>query len=144
MSVKRREGVFNPNRRILAPDALPRSELDTMADRASYGGNPEHKLHPGDYGFGALPHPRPGKMLCDAEGPFGKSQAESLLKAAFRKGMVSRQTRGDWPQNVWAVTTAGVPYEAQLENRDQGTYHGYPMAADDVFRSIVLKEWAKR
>jgi len=57
--------------------------------------------------------------------------------------MVSVQERGGWPQNVWSVL-AGEAFEAQLENRERGTYHGYPMAADDDFRQLVLTEWDRR
>jgi len=46
-----------------------------------------------------------------------------------------------FPQNVWAVTDKAIPVEAQLENADDGTYHGYPMADSDPFREIVLSKW---
>jgi hypothetical protein len=58
--------------------------------------------------------------------------------------MLSVQQRNGWPQNVWAVSAAGEPFEAQLENPERGDYHGYPMAADDDFRVFVLNEWNRR
>ncbi len=58
--------------------------------------------------------------------------------------MVRQQTSGGWPQNVWAVSEQGEPFEAQLENGTAEVYHGYPMPRDDDFREIVLNEWARR
>lgn len=142
--MKRREGMYNPNRRIANANAHSPAARDDLALRVSYGGNPEHKRNPADYGLGPPPNPRPSKTLCDADGPLGKAEATDLLKAGVRKGMISQQTRGEWPQNVWSVSKNGVPYEAQLENRVQGIYHGYPMATDDDFRKAVLKEWPER
>ncbi len=46
-----------------------------------------------------------------------------------------------YPQNVWSVSTNGIPLEAQLENAANGTYHGYPMPEDDAFRDIVISKW---
>jgi hypothetical protein len=57
--------------------------------------------------------------------------------------MVSLQTHHGWPQNVWAVLDDEA-YEAQLENRSQGAYHGYPMPSDDDFRRLVILEWKRR
>lgn len=113
------------------------------AQTAAYGGNPEHKKRPGDYGLNPPASPRPGKTLCDADRPLLKAEAECLLREGFRKGMISEQVRNDWPQNVWAVSEGQV-YEAQLENSDQGAYHGYPMQSDDDFRTLVMEEWSKR
>ncbi len=82
-------------------------------------------------------------MLCDASGDFPRAKAESLLMSAFNRGMVSVQVRNGWPQNLWAVTD-GIAYEAQLENNEVGSYHGYPLSFDDDFRQIVLAEWMQR
>ena len=49
-----------------------------------------------------------------------------------------------FPKNIWSVTKEGEPLEAQLENRDQGIYHGYPMPEADAFREVVLKRWKTR
>lgn len=38
----------------------------------------------------------------------------------------------------------GEPLEAQLENAEQGIYHGYPMPANDPFRNQVLNRWNRR
>ena len=97
-----------------------------MADQARYGGNPEHKRTPGDFGLTPPSLPRQGKTLCDSVRIFARDAAASLLKEGLRRGLVSVQERGGWPQNVWAVTPDGVPLEAQREG--DGIYHGYPHA----------------
>lgn len=52
-SMMRRRRTYNPKRRIrplpLDPQAL--SELSAMVEQVQYGGNPEHKRHPGDFGL---------------------------------------------------------------------------------------------
>ena len=58
--------------------------------------------------------------------------------------MVSVQRRNGWPQNIWAVSPAGIPFESELENQEQGVYHGYPIPLDDDFREIVINEWQRR
>ena len=70
--------------------------------------------------------------------------AAELLKLGIRRGMVSEQQRGDWPQNVWAVDADGIVYEAQLSNRERGEYHGYPMKHGDKFAEFVQNEWERR
>jgi hypothetical protein len=140
--MKRGSG-YNPKRRIARADHWSRGERDARAKAASYGGNPEHKLHPNDYGLHPPASPRPGKSLCDAEKAFPKADAEHLLAEGLRRGLVSDRMRGDWPQNVWSVND-GVPFEAQLENPSSGVYHGYPMPAEDIFREIVIREWNAR
>ncbi len=143
-SLQRRKG-FNPKRRIAPAAALsPDADRAALAQSARYEGNPEHKGSPNDYGLTPPADPRPGKTLCDASGSFPKTLAQVLLKSGFHKGMVSEQQRNGWPQNVWAVSDQGVPYEAELENRDQGAYHGYPMPLADSFRQTILEEWERR
>lgn len=73
-----------------------------------------------------------------------KAEAERLLAEGIKKGMVSIQQRNGWPQNVWAVSSTDMVLEAQLENQDQGVYHGYPLPRDDDFREKVLEEWRRR
>jgi hypothetical protein len=64
-----------------------------------------------------------------------------LLREGIRKGLISEQRRGRYPQNVWAVTGEGAPVEAQLENKKQGVYHGYPMSTRDPLAKEVLRRW---
>jgi hypothetical protein len=74
-------------------------------------------------------------------GIFSQQEAEDLLLKGIRMGFISRRWVGDYPQNVWAVSSQGEPLEAQLENRMQGTYHGYPMPQSDPFRAEILNRW---
>jgi hypothetical protein len=131
--------TFNPKRRIRGgcdPD-----ELTALATRITYGGNPEHKRNPGDFALTPPAQPRADKTLCDAVGIHKRAVAQTLLRKGVRKGLISEQTRGEYPQNVWSVTRGGQALEAQLDNADQGIYHGYPMPDTDPMRDGVLKIW---
>jgi len=135
--------TFNPKRRIrAAPESeTDRRKLDELSLNARYGGNPEHKRNPGDFGLKPPSLPRAGKTLCDAAGIFRRIDAIALLKTGLERGFVSEQFRGGWPQNVWAVTREGIAVEAQLENPVTGNYHGYPLPASDPLRADVLRRW---
>lgn len=100
-------------------------------------------MFPNDYGLTPPIAPRRGKTLCDAERPFPKARAEALVKLALARGMASLQSRGEWPQNLWVVDD-GQTFEAELENQAIGSYHGYPMPADDEFAKVVITEWQSR
>lgn len=141
MAFKRRSG-FNPKRRIqVAQEVVPTYWL-----QADYGGNPQHKRDPGDFGLTPPASPRPHKTLCDDANITSRQQAKALLLAGIRKGLVSQQrfSSSGWPQNVWAVTAEGDPLEAQLENPERGIYHGYPMPEQDPLADVVREEWRKR
>lgn len=112
-----------------------------LADRVRYGGNPEHKRNPGDFGLRPPSLPRQGKSLCDDAGIFSRAEALKLVQEGLRRGLVSVQHRQGWPQNVWAVTVKGVPLEAMLENAVAGVYHGYPLAEGDPLAGQVLERW---
>ncbi len=142
--MKRRPGVYNPKRRIAPADSLQREQLVTLAAQVKYGGNPEHKKSPADYELVPPAAPRPGKMLCDGSRAISKAEALALVKTGILKGMISVLDEDGWPQNIWCVSEAGELFEAQLENREKHSYHGYPMALDDPFRNKVNDEWARR
>jgi hypothetical protein len=99
--------------------------LASLAARARYSGNPEHKRNPGDFGLKPPARLRRGKGRCDHTGIVTLTAALALLREGLRRGLVSEQFRGEWPQNVWAVTREQMPVEAQLEG--DGVYHGHPM-----------------
>lgn len=141
--MKRRYAQFNPKRKLLSSvEAEVRvTELRALAGRARYGGNPEHKKNPGDFGLVPPSDPRQGKSLCDVAKIFNRNKAEELLRAGLLKGLVSDRMVGDWPKNVWAVTEDGFAMEAQLENPDLGTYHGYPMPDTDPLSAEVIRRW---
>ncbi len=131
----------NPKRRIAA--SVARVELQRIEDAVRYGGNPEHKKNPGDYGLTppAVHGRRPDKALCDVACIFRRADALALLRDGVRRGMVSEVPPDGFPQNVWAVTDNDIVLEAQLENVEQATYHGYPLPEDDPFRDVVLEKW---
>jgi len=139
--MKPRRGRYNPKRKL--QDSLPAQELDQLSSQVKYGGNPEHKRNPGDFGLTPPSDPRPNKTLCDDCGIFNRAIAERLLSEGAQKGIVSVQMKGQWPKNIWAVTSEGHPVEAQLENEVQGTYHGYPMPEADPMRQEILERWSQ-
>lgn len=130
--------TFNSKRRIAAAP----TDLERLAKRIGYGGNPEHKIDPGDFGLTPPSLPESDKSKCDWAGIARRSEALRLLRAGVRRGLVSEQRRGGYPQNVWSVTDEGYPMEAQLENRETGTYHRYPMPETDPFRDTILRRWS--
>jgi hypothetical protein len=135
----RKRRVYNPKRCMR--EKCDSGELARLVEVVSYGGNPEHKRNPGDFGLCAPVSPRPDKTLCDSVAIFDKEKAKELLKLGIIRGLISGQMRGPYCQNVWVVTEDGVPMEAQLENESRGIYHGYPLAAADPFRECVLNRW---
>jgi hypothetical protein len=128
---------FNPKRAFHDQATLPPAQIDHWIAEVRYGGNPEHKRNPGDFGLTPPAAARMGKTLCDKVGVFSRDAALELLREGLRRRLVSSQQRDGWPQNVWSVTDAGEPLEAQLEG--SGVYHGYPMPDNDPFREVVLQ-----
>lgn len=138
--MRQRRG-FNPKRRF-----RDRSEGDIegykqLASAIQYGGNPEHKKNPGDFGLTPPSGPRSGKSLCDTAQIFSKNVALRYLREGLQKGLVSDRFEGQWPKNIWTVTEDGIALEMQLENADKGIYHGYPMPESDPFIQSVLQQW---
>jgi hypothetical protein len=133
---------FNPKRRILVnPEDV--FDLTELAKKIRYGGNPEHKKNPGDFGLSPPSDPRQGKTLCDTAGVFTRKEALELLRTGIKRGLVSVQVRNGLPQNIWSVAVNGVPIEAQLENPEMAVYHAYPLQDIDPFSKIVLELWGK-
>jgi hypothetical protein len=115
--------------------------MQELSHRARYGGNPEHKRNPGDFGLNPPIALRRAKTLCDDAGISRRQLAEELLRTGIRRGLISAVRVNGCPKNVWVVTEDGIPLEAQLENQETGTYHGYPMPLDDPFREKVFERW---
>lgn len=138
----RKRSSYNDKRRFMDP--VDQDTLDTIVSRIRYGGNPEHKRNPGDFGLMPPSQPRPDKSLCDDIGVFKKIEAERLLHDGIKRCLVSQNWRQGFPQNIWAVTENGIAVEAQLENAAMGTYHGYPMPSTDHFSKAVLERWGHR
>ena len=132
---------FNPKRRFTS--SVPsRKALEQLAGKIRYGGKPDHKRNPGDFGLTPPALPRDDKSLCDTAKIFKRAEALELLKKGVLRGMISEWdgTHG-FPKNVWSMTDDGISLEAQLENAGNGTYHGYPLEVNDDFRESVLTNW---
>jgi hypothetical protein len=99
---------FNPKRALYDAAMLSPAQVEYWAEAARYSGNPEHKRNPGDFGLTPPAAARMGKTLCDKVGIFSRNTALDLLREGLRRGLVSRQQREGWPQNVWAITPAGI------------------------------------
>ena len=136
----KRRNQYNLKRQIR--DTVDPILLADLLKRVSYCGNPEHKRNPGDFGLIPPALPRPDKTLCDAVSLFSRKVASQLLHCGIQKGFISVQMRGDFPQNVWAVSDEGFAFEAQLENAELGSYHGYPIPETDPFREHLLERWS--
>ena len=119
------------------------SVLTGLARRVRYRGNPLHKRDPGDFNLAPPVQPRDDKTLCDGVHIHTRDVAQALLQEGVSRGLISVQTRGQFPQNIWAVTKDGYPLEAQLENQEQGTYYGYPMPTTDPLRNAVILRWSQ-
>jgi hypothetical protein len=142
--------VFNPKRRIAKLTAEESNVLKERAASVRYGGNPKHKQNPGDFGLsppathnGGDPE-RGADALCDVVKVFRRCEAQKLLQSAFRDGFVDSRLDGVWPKTVWVVMEDDLVLEAELENRQQGTYHGYPLPRVDPMRDKVLKAKKER
>lgn len=141
MTTMRKRRSFNDKRRLM--ESVNQEALDAIVGLIRYGGNPEHKRNPGDFGLTPPAQPRPDKSLCDEIGVFRKAEAERLLRNGIRRGLVSARWSQGFPQNIWSVTADGKPVEAQLENAASGVYHGYPMPQSDYFAEAVLQRWSE-
>jgi hypothetical protein len=135
---------YNPKRRIAPPDTLSADERHAFSASVNYGGNPEHKRSPADYGLTPPVQPRPGKTRCDGNRQILKEEATEILRNGLLKGMFSQCEASQWPKNIWSVSAMDEVFEAQLENVAQGTYHGYPLPENDDFRRVVKQEWKAR
>lgn len=62
------------------------------------------------------------------------------LATAIRAGLVSHDPGEDgFPKYVWAFRR-DTWFEGRLVNEVQGTYKGYPLAADEVARGLRSRE----
>ena len=133
---------YNPKRRIQqSPEP---EELTRLVEHVKYGGNPDHKKWGGNFGLTRRAPPRPATTLREDVGISTKEQALELLQEGARRGLISARLFNGFPQNIWAVTADGVAPEAQLENRTQGTYHGYPVLESDPLQSTIVKRWGEK
>ena len=81
-----------------------------MATKVTYSGNPEHKRNPGDFALTPPSAPRPDKTRAIWR-VFGQNPrlCRSCVAACSTR-LISVQRRGEFPQNIWAVTSEGIPF----------------------------------
>jgi hypothetical protein len=137
-----RKRKYNPKRRIDATAGS--SRLALLASKVVYVGSGFHKRNPGDLGLVIPPQPRPNKTLCDAVHISERSVAQQLLENGVKFSLISVQCRGELPQNIWAVAPGDIALEAQLDNVERATYHGYPMLGGDPLAQEVLRRWKEQ
>ena len=134
----------NPKRRIARLSASEKEKLSWLASKACYRGNPVHKRNPGDFRLDPPARPRPDKSLCDEAGVTCREIAQGLLEEGMRRGLVDGFVKPKgFPKHVWAVA-GDVVFEAVLDNRETGYYHGYPLPPHDPFVRKVLEAWPER
>jgi hypothetical protein len=133
---------FNTKRNISS--VTDAAVLIPLSTRVVYRGSPLHKINPGDFGLTPPSSPRPDKTLCDGVKVFKLDKAQGLLREGVERGLISVQERSGLPQNIWAVSDDGTPLEAQLDNQEQATYHGYPMQEADPLSREILRLWNKK
>jgi hypothetical protein len=129
---------YNPKRRIIK--SIDEARLESLSKTVVYKGNPAHKKHPGDFGLTPPAQPRLNKTLCDGT-QVNLQSAVRLLRAGAKLGLISIQERDGLPQNIWAVSQNGIALEAQLDNVEAATYHGYPMGSGDPLATEILARW---
>jgi hypothetical protein len=139
---KRRERISFSQKRKFETD-LDQAGRESLAAKVTYLGNAKHKSNPGNYNLTppAAYDVRADAGHCDITQIFDRDMADKLLKTAIKKGLISKQTRGGYPQNVWAVTDQNIVVQANLDNQGQGTYHGYPLLPTDPFVQSIKSRW---
>src|ERR1035438_9185728 len=114
----RTRAKFNRKRRFASSRPAPEA-LKRLAAEVRYGGKPDHKRNPGDFGLTPPTLPRDDKSLCDEIGLFRRAEALRLLRLGVERGMISPWDGTGYPKNIWSMTEDGIPLEAQLENPDR-------------------------
>ena len=118
---------------------LEAATRETLLRTVRYAGSPYHKRNPGDFGLTPPSAPRQNATLCDDVGVSRRATALGLLQGGIRQGLISQQTRNDYPVRIWSVRSSdGMVFEARLENEEQGEYHGYPLQVASPEREVVL------
>jgi hypothetical protein len=133
-----RKRKYNPKRRMV--ESADEERLKLLSKQVIYKGSQAHKRHLGDFGLTPPAQPRLNKTLCDGTQVNLRSAME-LLRAGARLGLISVEERNELPQNIWAVTPSGIALEAQLDNVEAATDHGYPMGPGDPLATEVLTRW---
>ena len=132
----------NPKRRVVPISELKCSDIDKLLSTVKYVGSGHHKRYPLDYGF-VRTNPVPTKSLCDLNKAIKLDEAQFLLEAGIKCGMISDMRQG-LPKYIWSVDANGTVYEAKTHPNTHGEYHGYPLGNDDAVHKYILNEWKTR
>lgn len=130
-----------------APNAKRKISPDTelgkkiLEKKPLYVGNAAHKRNPGDFNLNPPCCPNSAKNLCDDADIFTREIAQKLLEEGLLRGLVGQQLDNGWPRTIWAVSDKQVPLEARLDQRERGTYHGFPMSGSDPFWNDIIMIW---
>ena len=100
----------------------PDIDLDSLANRVTYVGSPEHKDIPS---FAGPPRPRADASLCPREIRDVEVVTE-WLRYAIRQGATGGLWEGDFPRYAW-YKHGDTVFEGRLVNRGDGSYKGYPL-----------------
>lgn len=84
-----RRRKYNERREI--DESVTDQERRRLVQQVMYGGNPEHKRSPGDFGLSPPCMPRRDKEKCDDFGVNSRREALKLLREGVRKGLISKQ-----------------------------------------------------
>ena len=118
---------------------------EQLAAKVQYRGNPKHKRNPGNFGLTPPAQALPGATLCDDSGVCSRQEATALLRDGAMLGLVDVHETNGWPRMIWSVRQHDhMVFEARLENRQQGHYHGYPMHEDNPFRADLIAAYRER
>ncbi len=99
-----------------------------LAAVVHYVGSPEHK---DTVSFaGKPPRPRPDASICDRTFANQQERMNEWLKQAIQGGAFGEMMEGRFPRYVW-YKDGDTLYEGRLVNREQGSYKGYPLLADE-------------
>ncbi len=104
MMLNRRYNRYNAKRRIRRCSSKDAAYLEELLSKVSYGGNPQHKKNPGDFGLNPPCEPRAMKSLCDEVSVFSRAEALRLLRKGIEYGLISeRINENGFPQNIWST-----------------------------------------
>jgi len=113
----------------------PNTDLDALAERVKYVGNPEHK---DEFTFVGPPRPRGDASICPREYR-DQEMVTGWLRAAIRAGSTGAPWEGAFPRYVWHQEKDTV-FEARLVNRGDGSYKGYPLHDDEWPLHVVIRK----
>lgn len=109
----------------------PEASLLNVAAGVSYVGSPYHCR--GENGERVR---RRGKPASVCPKRWSAEDARAALKRAVLNGNVSEAWESDYPRYIWYREGTTIVYEARLSGGFPGSYHAYPIEADQVPRDV--------